>query len=360
MEELRKRMENIDLPKIELQSHRFRLRAALLNSGYFKEGITMYMLKKFAPIGVLAAVVLAVVVALTLVYPKRLKAEAEKIAKKDPQIQELMEEYGAEIRDVEVRGDKGYILLVLPEGKLLPVPRTQETKPWWRCGMTLDEKGEPRVFTSSLIKVDLRGKKVENVEPIKDKQLLLAPLLEDEITKAIEIVKKESETTKLILREEGAKVAVAVRPILPVNLRLEETDDGVIVVSEPKDDKRASVIVTLNDECHVITVDLTQGKVMARTIANLEEILEEIESESENSKSVELELRLQPREDEISRSGERKVTINIDGKNLDEFLKDAELLSEEEGFRIYRLSDSDTIEVREKDGRITVKLRREK
>lgn len=61
-EDLIKKLENIDLPEVELQSHKRRLKTALLNSGYFKKQTTMSLLKKIAPIGAVAVIALFVVV----------------------------------------------------------------------------------------------------------------------------------------------------------------------------------------------------------------------------------------------------------------------------------------------------------
>lgn len=61
-DDLIKKLENLDLPEIELPSHQRRLKMALLNSGYFKKQTTMSLLKKFAPIGAVAVIALLAVV----------------------------------------------------------------------------------------------------------------------------------------------------------------------------------------------------------------------------------------------------------------------------------------------------------
>lgn len=60
--DLIKKLENLDLPQVELSSHRHRLKTALLNSGYFKKQTTMTLIKKLAPVGAVAVIALFVVI----------------------------------------------------------------------------------------------------------------------------------------------------------------------------------------------------------------------------------------------------------------------------------------------------------
>ncbi len=78
-----KKLENLDLPKIELPSHQRRLKMALLNSGYFKEQFTMTtLLKKVTlPVGALALVAIVAVSVISLTGQPS-QASAQEIAKK--------------------------------------------------------------------------------------------------------------------------------------------------------------------------------------------------------------------------------------------------------------------------------------
>ena len=125
-EDLIKQLENIELPEIEIQSHKQRLKMALLNqhqklhfgtgqdSGYFWNKI---MLKRLIPAGVALALIL--VVGFTVIQPKLQIARAMEIAKNDPQIQQLMKDYGVEIKEVKLQDGKAYVLLALPEENCL-------------------------------------------------------------------------------------------------------------------------------------------------------------------------------------------------------------------------------------------------
>ena len=106
-EELEKKLENINLPQIEIQSHKQRLKMALLDSGYFKEKIIMSWTKKLVSVGV--ALALIIVLGVTVVNPKIMEARAMEIAKNDPQIQKIMKETGAVMKEVKIKEGKGYV-----------------------------------------------------------------------------------------------------------------------------------------------------------------------------------------------------------------------------------------------------------
>lgn len=59
--DLIKKLENLNLPKVELPSHQLRLKMALLNSDYFRKQTTMSLIKKLVPVGAIAMVAILVV-----------------------------------------------------------------------------------------------------------------------------------------------------------------------------------------------------------------------------------------------------------------------------------------------------------
>lgn len=81
-EELIKKLENLDLPEVELPSHQRRLKMALLNSGYWKEKITMNRIKQFAPIGAVAIVAVLVIGVLLVGQQPSSTAYARELVKK--------------------------------------------------------------------------------------------------------------------------------------------------------------------------------------------------------------------------------------------------------------------------------------
>lgn len=85
-DDLIKKLENLDLPEVELPSHQRRLKMALLSSGYWKEKNAMSLLKKFAPIGAVAVIALLVVVGASYFKnPSSQVAYAKEIAQKSYQ-----------------------------------------------------------------------------------------------------------------------------------------------------------------------------------------------------------------------------------------------------------------------------------
>ncbi|MCD6233182.1 hypothetical protein J7J81_02265, partial [bacterium] len=73
-EDLIKKLENIKTPDIEIQSHKQRLKMALLSSGYFKKKPIMFWTKRLVPAGIALALIL--VVGFTVIQPKLQIAKA--------------------------------------------------------------------------------------------------------------------------------------------------------------------------------------------------------------------------------------------------------------------------------------------
>ena len=196
-EDLIKKLENIEVPEIEIQSHKQRLKMALFtrlnfakqnfdgqDSGYFWNKI---MLKKLIPAGVALALIL--VVGFTLIQPKLQIARAMEIAKNDPQIQQLMKDYGVEIKEVKLQDGKAYVLLTLPEEKVPQVLNLErETPEGEKVGVQSGQffiaykdpkTGEVRESSGSIAEIDLKAKKVEKLEMIEETKIDITPLTEE-------------------------------------------------------------------------------------------------------------------------------------------------------------------------------------
>ena len=299
-EDLIKKLENIKTPEIEIQSHKERLKVALLtqhqklrfgtgqDSGYFWNKI---MLRRLVPAGITLALIL--VVGFTVIQPKLQIAKAMEIAKKDPQIQQLMKDYGVEIKEVKLQDGKAFVLLALPEEKLPPVPALTGEETDSKKGMRgpgqffiayRDPKtGEIIESSGSVAEIDLKADKVVNlkqigiVEPIEGKGpaigkytgelkkietiINVAPLTEEEKAKAIEIAKSEPKIKEMIPDLDQREVIV--KPLPPLKLRLDEDpDNGMEVTSaDPNEEKRVNVIFKSDKMQDIITVNLTTGRV---------------------------------------------------------------------------------------------------
>ena len=293
-EDLIKKLENIKTPEIEIQGHKQRLKMALLSSGYFKEekimNPIMFWTKRLIPAGVALALVLAI--GFSVIQPKLQIAKAMEIAKNDPQIRQLMKDYGLEIKQVKVQDGKAYVLLTLPEEKLPPVPalvgeETGSKKEMRGPGQFFIAYQDPKTgeiieSSGSVAEIDLKAAKVVNlkqigvVEPIEGKgpaigkytgelkkieTINVAPLTEEEKARAIEIAKSEPKIKEMIPDLEEREVIV--KPLPPLKLRLDEDpDNGMEVTSaDPNEEKRVNVIFKSDEYQDAITVNLTTGKV---------------------------------------------------------------------------------------------------
>jgi len=241
---------------------------ALLSSGYFKEKPIMFWTKRLIPAGVALALIL--VVGFTVIQPKLQIVKAMEIAKKDPQIQQLMKDYGVEIKEVKLQDGKAYVLLALPEEKLpselekraLGSEETGMRGPGQMFMAYQDtETGEVIEFSGSVAEIDLKGKKVEKLELIENEKINLTSLTEEEKIRAIEIAKSEPKIQEIIPDLEEREVIV--KPLLPLKLRLDEDpNNGMEVTSaDPNEEKRVNVIFKSGKMQDIITVNLTTGKV---------------------------------------------------------------------------------------------------
>ncbi|HDZ54494.1 MAG TPA: hypothetical protein ENI19_02480 [Candidatus Nealsonbacteria bacterium] len=267
-EELEKKLENINLPHIEIQSHQQRLKMALLNSGYFKEKIIMSWTKKLVPAGIVLALV--VVLGVTVVNPKLIEAKAMAIAKNDPQIQKIMKETGAAIREVKIKEGKGYVLFTLPEDRL---PLSLEEV------AIKSEKGEMEFFVGTLVLVDLKEKRVDNVEILTESTIHSVQLTDEEKAKVIGIAKNDLNVQEMIGEITSTDVEINVKPTQLSRLFLEEYADGFRVSSWLQEEKKANVVLKISgqEEQKVITVNLTQEKVESTmSIGTIRPIIREI------------------------------------------------------------------------------------
>ncbi len=267
-EDLIKKLENIKTPEIEIQSHKQRLKMALLSSGYFKEKPIMFWTKRLVPAGITLALIL--VVGFTVIQPKLQIAKAMEIAKKDPQIQQLMKDYGVEIKEVKLQDGKAFVLLALPEEKLPSelekrVLGNEETgmRGPGQMFMAYQNPGTGEIieFSGSVAEIDLKAKKVEKLEMVETIKFNLTSLTEEEKARAIEIAKSEPKIQEMIPDLEEREVIV--KPLPPLKLRLDEDPDNRMEVTsaDPNEEKRVNVIFKSDEYQDIITVNLTTGKV---------------------------------------------------------------------------------------------------
>jgi len=261
-EDLVKKLESIKTPEIEIQSHQRRLKSALLNSGYFNGGKIvnpiMFWAKRLVPVGVTLALILAV--GFSVIQPKLQIAKAMEIAKKDPQIQQLIKDYGLEIKQVKLQDGKAYVLLALPEEKLPSGLIKGGIQGPGQFFITYQDPktGELIQTSGSVAEIDLKGEKVEKLEMVETVKVII-PLAEEEKARAIEIAKSDPKVQEMIPDLE--KREIIVKPLPPLKLRLEKDSNGRVKVMSEYKEKRVNVIFKSDKYQDVITVNLTTGKV---------------------------------------------------------------------------------------------------
>jgi len=174
-EDLIKGLENLETPEIELPGHRQALRMALLSSGRFKERTIMDWAKILAPIT--AAVVLIVVMAFfNVIEPQLQIAQAKEIARNDPHVQALVEEYGLEIAEIKLRDGEAFVLLA-PQSIFALAKSTPEALRDFRG--TLSPPSEEELLPGYILKVDLLEKRVNEFGEIDEVTALRNINLED-------------------------------------------------------------------------------------------------------------------------------------------------------------------------------------
>lgn len=246
-EDLIKKLENIDLPEIEIQSHKRRLRAVLLNSGYFQKKRPWEIFKRRF-VFVFPSLALLVILGLLVVEPKLTEAQALKIAKKDPDVLKLMEERGVTLNEVKIKDGKAYVLLNVPEKesikeKAVPIEIQKAEE-------------ETKNVEGAIIEVNLNQKKVAEIKTIKGDEV--SPLDNKEREEARKIVEEEEIVKEIVPQQ--ARIE-EVKSALPRELNLIERNQTIEAIPSPLAEKRAWVRYTIDGKEWMVEVNLDKKKV---------------------------------------------------------------------------------------------------
>jgi len=248
--DLIKKLENIELPEIEIQSHKRRLRIALINSDYFLQKSNFLEIFKKSLAFAIPALVLLIVFGITTIQPRLIEAKALRIARSNPEIRKLMEEKGMVLSEVKVIDGKAYVLLNPLEEPELIEGKTPAIK------IQKAEEDEIEDMEVAIVEVNLEQKEVAKINPIKWEDI--APLVNKEKESAKEIVETEEILEQII--PEGAKIE-KVQSSLPKKLLLVEKDNEVEVVPHPQAKKRAQIHFVLDGKKWVIQVNLVEKRI---------------------------------------------------------------------------------------------------
>jgi len=247
--DLIKKLENIELPDIEIQGHKRRLKIALISSDYFQKSSFFEIFKKSLAFTV-PALALLVIFGITIIQPKLIEARALRLAEGNPEIKKLMEEKDMVLGEVKVTNGRAYVLLNPPQ----EIELMEEKIPLIKIQKA--EENEIGDIEGAIIEVNLDQKEVAKINPIKWEDI--TPLVNKEKESAKEIVETEEILEEIIPKE--AKIE-KIQSFLPKKILLVEKDDEVEVIPGPKAKKRAQVHYILNEKKWIIQVNLTEKRV---------------------------------------------------------------------------------------------------
>jgi len=210
IEDLIKKLEKIELPEIEIPSHKEKLKS-ILESQYLKEkrGWEIFPIWKrgLIPAGTIAVIIIIALLISNLIFPQYTLAQVEEIAMKNPQVKELIER-GAEIKDIKIIKDRGYVLLSPKEAAF-------QTK-------QLEE--------GALVEINLKAKKVSRIDKITPQ---VSPLTEE-----------DKENVKKTIEKLGEPEITEIKAVPSFPQKLIEKDKKIEVLPE----KRASVIYKIGEK----------------------------------------------------------------------------------------------------------------
>ena len=245
-EDLMKNLEKIELPEIEIQSHKAKLRMALLNSDYFKKTNFFEVFKKYF-IFATPALVLLIIFGITVISPKLNETKAFTIAGNNPEIKRLIEESNMVLSDVKIDGNKAYVLLN-------PVGETKQIM-GGDSVIKVQKTTKKENIEGAIIEINLGEKEVIEIKPIKWNDI--APLADKEKESAKEIADSEDVIKSIISQEAHVE---KVQSVLP-QVNLTEKNHKIEVVAQSVSEKEANVHYELNGKKWVVKVNLDKKKV---------------------------------------------------------------------------------------------------
>jgi hypothetical protein len=245
LEELIKKMENMEVPPIEIRAHKQKLRMALLNSECFKGKASIFSFKRIMFLTSATAVTI-VVLSVTVINPRLMEASAMEIVRKDPQIQKIILENKMFIKEIKIKDGHAFALLVPVENDLK--------------SMSAEETG-------SVAEINIGGSKVEKVNNISLSGVSLSS--EEEKAKTLTILGNDPQTKDFFSKVDKDKVIL--KPVTSLNLDIEDGDDRVSLSFGNMEDKIMAALFEVDGNGYLATVNLTREAVEKVQAENKEE-----------------------------------------------------------------------------------------
>jgi hypothetical protein len=247
-EELIKKLEETELPEIEIQSHKTGLRFALLNSDYLRKPDYVYIFRKSLAFSVPALAIL-IIMGFFVIEPKLTEARVLGIAKNNPEVQKLIKENNMVFSEIKIRGDIAYVLINAPQ---------ENKKAEEKNSAIIIQKVEKvdNNIDGAIVELNIKENKIIKINMIKGEEV--SPLVEGEKESAREIVESEEVVGDIIPKE--AKIE-KIQSSLPQKIQLFEKDNSVQAVPIPESERKASVHYNLDGKEWAIQVNLDEKRV---------------------------------------------------------------------------------------------------
>jgi len=241
--ELIKKLNKAELPEIEMQGHKSRLRISLLNSDYFKKLGFFDRIRKSLFFAV-PATALLIILAITVVQPQLIEAKVLQIAKNNPEIKKIMKEQSMTLGDVKVKDGKAYVLLN---------PKIDETDSTIRIQKTDIET--LKETEAAIIEVNINKKEVVKIDSINSEEFMS---LDDSEKDAARNIAGAEEIVSDIIPKEAKVEKVS---FFPQGVHMVERDDGMGIVPDSGNEKKASVQYSLDGKKWVVKVNLDKQRI---------------------------------------------------------------------------------------------------
>lgn len=246
-EDLIKKLENTDLPNLELQGHKIWLKGALIkwkcedNKRLFLPNIFSKRILK--PAGALVVLLILVLLVSNIVYPTYTLAYVKNLAENNPEIKTILKENDAKIKDIQIIKNRAYILITPKDETGSNAPLSEENK-----------------IRATLVQMEIREKKVVEIKNIEPTAPTITQEEKDRAKKLLEKEEGKTETIRQLNSELENTIEIEKMILLPASpdkLELVKRGDVVEVVER----KEIKVIYDNQGERKERDVDLTNNKI---------------------------------------------------------------------------------------------------
>ena len=245
---LTEKLSRIEVPEIEIQSHKAELRAALLSSRYFQKHSFSDVLRKCLIFTMPGLAVIAIL-GITVVSPKLSQAKVLNIAKNNPDIRKLMAEENMELGDLKIINGRAFVVL---NSKI----KENDDKENQSVNFQTTSISHLLRTEGAIVEVNIGKKEVVRINSINVSKF--PPLNDKEKASAIQIINTGTSIESFVPK--NAQIQ-EVASSLPKNIKLEQHNDEVEAIAEKENERRANVRYSFEDEEWIVGVNLDTQKV---------------------------------------------------------------------------------------------------